>query len=133
MTSMGCTPTRLLAQPFGSAGGATLIFTATSLGKGYQGVNVGIGTLHLSASEKINGTVQITTVGVLEVNADHPEVRVTIPAGQPLMMTSSWSGGGAFCLLKQLTLVPHGGATYKLTNAQDVNSNRCRLYLQRLS
>lgn len=130
---MGCTPATLLAQPLGNTGAATLIFTATSLSKGYQGINIGTGTLHLSASKRVNGMVQTTTVSVLEVDADHPEVRVTIPAGQPLIMTSSWSGGGAFCLLKQLTLVPHGGAIYKLTNAQDINSNRCRLYLQRLS
>lgn len=120
-------------QPVAAARRATLVFTATSLSKGYGGANVGTGALRVYEPSRDCATPPNALIKTQEVTVDQPEVLLTIPAGRPLVLASFWNAGGAHCVVGNYDFIPQAGASYVLTNVQNISSGTCRLRLKRLA
>lgn len=111
---------------------ATLVYTSTHLDKGYRGVNVGTGALMVFESGGQCEMPPRTLGGPQEINADRPQTRLQIPAGEPLVFSSLWSAGGAHCLMGSYSFTAEQGATYKVTSVQDRAAGTCRLTWQKM-
>ena len=111
---------------------ATLIFTATGLGKDYRGMNLGTGSLRLYEPGRQCEYPPVSLTETQDVNADQPVVLMTIPAERPLVVSSVWSSGAAHCIVGNYTFTAKEDVVYRLTNTQDRSKGVCSLRLQRL-
>ncbi len=112
---------------------ATLIFTASHLARDYRGASLGTGSLRLYEPGGQCEYPPKALAFTQNVNADHPVVLLTIPAGQPLVLASFWSSGAAHCVVGNYNFVPKENTLYRLTNMQNRHKGICSLRLQRLA
>lgn len=122
-----------ISELAGATGSATLTFTATQLDRDYRGEHLGTGSLRLYAPGGQCEMPPKALAGTQRVNADQRSVLLTIPAGQPLVLASFWSAGGAHCVVGNYNFTAEPGASYKLTNVQSRATGLCKLRLQRLA
>lgn len=110
---------------------ATLTYTATNMKHGLQGTAVGKSALHFYTKPAFCAPRTAHKNTMRQVSEAQPEVTVTIPADQPLVIETFWSGPTRHCLLGNRAFRAKPGVHYRMTTRVNAETGGCVLWVQK--
>lgn len=110
---------------------AQLTYTATNLKEGFLGISNGVSSIMFYSTPKFCIPLRNRLGDIQQVSVEQPEVTVTIPADQPLILEVYWQGADQGCLLGNRVFVAEPGVHYRMALEVNLKTNRCTLRVHR--
>lgn len=110
---------------------AQLTYTANNLKEGFLGISNGVSSIIFYTTPKFCIPLRTRLGDIQQVSVEQPEVNVTIPADQPLILEVFWQGDKQQCLLGNRVFVAKPGMHYRMALDVDLATRQCTLNVHR--
>ncbi len=123
--------TNVTAPPLG--GRAVIEFTSNRLDINAMGGEAGIGTMGVHVKPTFCARDSQPVGGLKRISADRRVERLSVPAGEPLVVEAFWQSGDRHCFITQRAFTAAAGGVFRISQQVNMATSVCQLQVsQRL-